>query len=159
MASPDDTVCVWGGKRAVEFFFDGRDRMRAAAPRGASRSWRPLRHHCTRRTNRYRPRGDSEREWYALVLYRIRPEASRVRSPADPDFSAAGPQDLKIATDVVHLSVCIFMPTPFTSEASQPINDSCGTPATARSRSSATRAASVWELHSAISRVLSPTCQ
>ena len=43
----------------------------------------------------------------------------------------------------VHLLVRIFMPRPFTSEASQPIHGSCGSPATARSRSSATRAASV----------------
>ena len=40
----------------------------------------------------------------------------------------------------VHLSVPIFMPRPFASQAS---NDSCHSPATARSRSSATRAASV----------------
>ena len=39
----------------------------------------------------------------------------------------------------VHLSVCIFMPRPFTSEASQPINDSCGSPATARSRNNQSR--------------------
>ena len=40
----------------------------------------------------------------------------------------------------VNLSVRIFMPRPFMSKARQPINDSCGSPATARSRSSATRA-------------------
>ena len=33
----------------------------------------------------------------------------------------------------VHLSVHIFMPRAFTTEASKPINDSCGSPATARS--------------------------
>ena len=43
----------------------------------------------------------------------------------------------------VHLSVRIFRPRYFTSEASHPINNSCGSPATARSRSSATRVTSV----------------
>ena len=34
----------------------------------------------------------------------------------------------------VHLSVRILMPRPLTSDANQPINDACGSPATARSR-------------------------
>ena len=61
-ASPDDTVCVWGGKRAVDYFFlRDADQLSAAAPRGAPKSWRRSRPHCTRRTNRYRRRDQSRK--------------------------------------------------------------------------------------------------
>ena len=135
MASPDDTVCVWGGKRAVDFFF-GRTRIEGA--------WQH---------REVRPCPDVDHGPVALGAQTATAATATARENDTPRFCIkldlqhpAFDHHRNLPTPIcgaVHLSVRIFMPRPFTSEASQPINDSCGAPATARSRSSATRATSV----------------
>ena len=111
MASPDDTVCVWGGKCAVDFFFwrtpiAGARRHREVCP-GPGVDHGPVALGAQTAT----AAAATAREWYAPVLYQIGPAASRARSPqepAEPNFSAAAPQDKKNAKQYIcrYASLC-----------------------------------------------------
>ena len=131
MASPDDTVCVCGGKRAVDFFFfDGRGSKArggiAKCVHVLTSITAPLHSAHKRPPPPRQPRERMIRPGSVSNWTRSIPR-SIITGTCRPRFFGCRSKNC----GVEHLSVRIFMPRPFTIEASQPINDSCGSPATA----------------------------
>ena len=147
---PDTTSTPFSGgssyiwSRLLLLFLTDADRRRAAAPRYASMSWRrsqPVALGTQTATAAAATARENDTARFCIKLDPQHPAFDHQRNQLTPIFRLQAPRSKDCGA--VHLSVRKFMPRPFTSETSQPINNSCGFPATARSQSSATRAASV----------------